>query len=184
MATPRAPSSPARKDSNYDRERRRDGGKGANLPHETSGAAVRKSKDGRSREGEEERDAEEGEDRIGPYRIGEEVGRGSFATVFKGARFVRSSSSTLSAIDMILHHPFVRLLIPRSATGHRCTRRSQVGHQEQAHFEAPRESRVGNLDSEAHHSSEYCRTQRLSRQSIIPHPLSSFSPPRIVRSDD
>lgn len=33
-------------------------------------------------------DEDEEEDRIGPYLIGEEIGRGSFATVFKGRKIV------------------------------------------------------------------------------------------------
>ena len=97
---PHPPIESQRKDSNYDRERRRDGGKGelqGNLQSDkattSGGTGERRStsgREGKRREGEAE------EDRIGPYIIGEEVGRGSFATVFKGARYVRPSTPCLS----------------------------------------------------------------------------------------
>lgn len=66
-----------RRESTYDRERQRDGGRGDG---KSSGAAQTGSS--------KRSPADEDEDRIGPYLIGEEIGRGSFATVFKGTRYV------------------------------------------------------------------------------------------------
>lgn len=119
MASPRPSAETQRRDGNYDRERRRDGGKGQAVanPVQTGGAAVgdqrrTAARPDKAREGERAQEGEEGEDRIGPYVIGEEVGRGSFATVFKGARYVRPLTlvfpTHLSALQSTLHHPLVR----------------------------------------------------------------------------
>lgn len=48
----------------------------------TGGGGVTRSSSRRSQ-------AQDDEDRIGPYLIDEEIGRGSFATVYRGERFVR-----------------------------------------------------------------------------------------------
>lgn len=77
MPSSRVPGDPVRKESTYDRERARDGGRG-----DARSAGVKAS----SRVNNNTNDDDE--DRIGPYLIGEEIGRGSFATVFKGARHV------------------------------------------------------------------------------------------------
>jgi len=63
-----------RRELTYDRERQRDGGRGDGRG---TGAPPSSS-----------RTPTDDEDRIGPYLIGEEIGRGSFATVFRGARYV------------------------------------------------------------------------------------------------
>jgi len=65
----------SRRESTADRERARDGGRG-----ESSGER-------RVAEAEDE-----DEDRIGPYAIRDEIGRGSFATVFKGKRLVSNTT--------------------------------------------------------------------------------------------
>lgn len=85
MASPRPqshldpPPAARRKESTADRERVRDGGRGERpLGRDTTGSTAGGVKV-----------AADEEDRIGPYLIGEEIGRGSFATVFKGARYVR-----------------------------------------------------------------------------------------------
>jgi serine/threonine-protein kinase ULK/ATG1 len=69
----------ARRDQLHDRERlsTRTTGGGTSTRHGHAGGG-RKSH------------VEDDEDRIGPYLIGEEIGRGSFATVYKGERYVRS----------------------------------------------------------------------------------------------
>lgn len=77
MTSPRPSSEPRRKESTYERERQRDGGRGDRRTGSSGGAS------GAVRTTQEE------DDRIGPYLIGEEIGRGSFATVFRGRRFVR-----------------------------------------------------------------------------------------------
>lgn len=62
-----------RRESTYDRDRQRDGGRG-----DGRGTGAPPSS----------RTPADDEDRIGPYLIGEEIGRGSFATVFRGAHYV------------------------------------------------------------------------------------------------
>lgn len=44
----------------------------------------------------EEDDADGDQERIGPYLIHEEIGRGSFATVFRGVRYVSHQACRLS----------------------------------------------------------------------------------------
>jgi serine/threonine-protein kinase ULK/ATG1 len=61
----------SRRESTADRERTRDGGRGDGSGERRAVAAE-----------------EDEEDRIGPYGIGDEIGRGSFATVFRGRRIV------------------------------------------------------------------------------------------------
>lgn len=74
-----------RRDQIHDRERlsTRTSGGGTSTRHGHSGGG-RKSH------------VEDDEDRIGPYLIGEEIGRGSFATVYRGERYVRILSSLAS----------------------------------------------------------------------------------------
>jgi serine/threonine-protein kinase ULK/ATG1 len=76
MPSPRPSAEHARRESTYDRERQRDGGRG---DYRSAGSSSKRTDDD--------------EDRIGPYLIGEEIGRGSFATVFRGERYVSRPSS-------------------------------------------------------------------------------------------
>ena len=70
MASPRRDTETQRRGEPNDRERERDG---------------RNEKQSVST-------VQEADDRIGPYRIREEVGRGSFATVFRGTHLVSTTS--------------------------------------------------------------------------------------------
>lgn len=165
MASPRPTTEVQRKDSNYDRERRRDGGKGQSVanPVQASGAATtdRRSTTARGDKGREtERDAggEEGEDRIGPYVIGEEVGRGSFATVFKGARYVRSLpppsqrpsvdiTSLLCSISLIVYtHRTLELSSPSSLSSGVNSRRS-YWRTSSRRYQSSSESLIGILSN-------------------------------------
>lgn len=82
-AGPSAAPSVRRKESLVERERLRDGGKGDSLARQSGARNSSQAAAGGVKVVAEE------EDRIGPYLIGEEIGRGSFATVFKGSRHVR-----------------------------------------------------------------------------------------------
>lgn len=71
-----------RRESHHDRDRQREGGKGETR----SGATPTAGTSRRTSSTRQLHDDEE--DRIGPYLIGEEIGRGSFATVYRGERHV------------------------------------------------------------------------------------------------
>ncbi|KAI5475162.1 serine/threonine protein kinase ATG1 [Pseudohyphozyma bogoriensis] len=74
MASPRPSGHRRRESSAYDRDRRDSGGRGS---------ATR---------------VQEDDDRIGPFVIKEEIGRGSFATVFRGARFDTKAPVAIKAV--------------------------------------------------------------------------------------
>lgn len=116
----------------------------------------------RSRHAHRRHDDDDEGDRIGPYSIAEEIGRGSFATVYRGERQVRAllraslvpipprqitcmatvtsplalASPTRELRTALTHRP--THLLP---LGHARRRGHQVGHQEQAHDKAAREPR-------------------------------------------
>ncbi|GAA5961702.1 hypothetical protein JCM21900_000638 [Sporobolomyces salmonicolor] len=94
MPPSRPSEGPPRRDAAYDRERARDGGKGG-------GGNVA---GGGSRKGHVEDD----EDRIGPYLIGEEIGRGSFATVYQGERY---DTRALVAIKSVIRSKLTTKLL-------------------------------------------------------------------------
>lgn len=107
-----------RKDSTSDRERTRDGARGD----------ARQTTTGNSNSGTTGvRTAVDEDDRIGPYLIGEEIGRGSFATVFKGARHV-SSHKFISHLDRRarLFLLFASFTEQNQIIGYECFSRRQV----------------------------------------------------------
>lgn len=76
-----------RREATYDRQRQRDGAR----PTQPGPVRVGHGDAGTRPSGAEGDpvEATDEEDRIGPYLIRDEVGRGSFATVFRGERCVR-----------------------------------------------------------------------------------------------
>ncbi|GAA5898446.1 serine/threonine protein kinase ATG1 [Sporobolomyces salmoneus] len=75
----------ARRDPLHDRERQLT---------RTGGTSTRQSQGGVGRKSHVEDD----EDRIGPYLIGEEIGRGSFATVYKGERYDNGAAVAIKSV--------------------------------------------------------------------------------------
>lgn len=150
MPTTRANEGLPRRDQTYDRER-------VSNRTTSGGPSTRHGLGGGSRKSHVEDD----EDRIGPYLIGEEIGRGSFATVFKGERYVRLISPVPAT--SILHADRQKSHI----IGQWCCRSHQVSHSKQTYDETTRKPRIRNLNSEANHSSKHRRIEGLSREFIV-----------------
>ncbi|GAA5936528.1 serine/threonine protein kinase ATG1 [Sporobolomyces koalae] len=90
MPTGRTHEALARRDPTHDRERvstrTTSGTAPSSRPTHSSGGGGRKSH------------VEDDEDRIGPYLIGDEIGRGSFATVYKGERYDTRSAVAIKSV--------------------------------------------------------------------------------------
>ncbi|GAA6017710.1 hypothetical protein JCM11491_001178 [Sporobolomyces phaffii] len=87
MPTNRTNEGLARRDQPHDRERvsTRTAGGGPSARHGHGGAGRRTH-------------VEDDEDRIGPYLIGDEIGRGSFATVYQGERYDNGSAVAIKSV--------------------------------------------------------------------------------------